>query len=36
MAEHVGYTATGKDDDNDLPAIVEAYRQFKWDHADFF
>jgi type I restriction enzyme M protein len=36
MAEHVGYTATGKDDDNDLPAIVEAYRQFRWDHADFF
>lgn len=36
MAEHVGYTATGKDDDNNLPAIVEAYRQFKWDHADFF
>lgn len=36
MAEHVGYTATGKDDDNDLPAIVEAYRQFKWDHTDFF
>ena len=36
MAEHVGYTATGKDDDSDLPAIVEAYRQFKWDHTDFF
>jgi type I restriction enzyme M protein len=36
MAEHVGYTATGKDDSNDLPAIAEAYRQFKRDHADFF
>ena len=36
MAEHVGYTATGKDDDNDLPSIIEAYRQFKRDHADFF
>jgi len=36
MAEHVGYTATGKDDDSDLPAIVEAYCQFERDHADFF
>jgi len=36
MAEHVGYTATGKDDDNNLPAIVEAYRRFKREHADFF
>jgi type I restriction enzyme M protein len=36
MAEHVGYTATGKDDDNDLPTVVEAYCQFKRDHTGFF
>ena len=36
IAEHVGYTATGKDDANDLPAIVEVYHQFKREHTDFF
>lgn len=28
MAEHVGYDATGRPDENDLPAIAENYKKF--------
>jgi len=36
VADHVGYTATGKDDTNDLPSIADAYREFGDQNPDFF
>lgn len=36
MADHVGYTATDRKDTNDLPSIVEAYREFEHGGSHFF
>lgn len=36
IAEHVGYTATGRDEENELPDIVTAYKEFKREHSGFF
>lgn len=35
MAEKIGYDATGRDDANELPDILEQYRQFQ-EAPDFF
>jgi hypothetical protein len=36
IAEHIGYDATGRDDANELPDILDAYREFKRGKRDFF